>query len=57
MRASSERFASELLAAGAEVERHVLPTTRHGFLNRPQLPEFTKAIDRIASWSLARRRV
>jgi acetyl esterase len=57
MRASSERFAVELITAGAEVERHVLPDTRHAFLNRPQLPEFAVAIDRIASWALARRRV
>jgi acetyl esterase/lipase len=57
MRASSERFAAELIAAGAEVERHVLPDTRHAFLNRPQLPEFAVAVDRIASWALARRRV
>jgi acetyl esterase/lipase len=47
MRASSERFAADLIAAGAEVERHVLPDTRHAFLNRPQLPEFAVAIDRI----------
>ena len=57
MRASSEIFAAELIAAGAEVERHVLPDTRHAFLNQPQLPEFAVAIDRIASWALARRRV
>ena len=57
MRASSERFAAELVAAGAEIERHVLSDTRHAFLNRPQLPEFAVAIDRIASWALSRRRV
>jgi acetyl esterase len=56
MRASSEKFAAELIAAGTEVERHVLPGTQHAFLNRPQLPEFVVAIDRIASWALARRR-
>jgi acetyl esterase len=55
MRASSERFAAELIAAGAQVERHVLPDARHAFLNRPRLPEFAIAIDRIASWALARR--
>jgi acetyl esterase len=54
MRASSERFATELIAAGNELERHVLPNTRHAFLNQPQLPEFAVAIDRIASWVLAR---
>jgi acetyl esterase len=57
MRASGEQFAAELIAAGVEVERHVLPETHHAFLNRPLLPEFTIAIDQIASWALARRPV
>jgi acetyl esterase len=57
MRASSERFAAELIAAGTEVERHVLPDTSHAFLNRPYVPEFAVAIDRIASWALTRPRV
>jgi acetyl esterase len=57
MRASSEKFAAELIAAGAEVERHVLPDTRHAFLNRPQLPEFTATIEQIVAWALARRGV
>jgi acetyl esterase len=56
MRASGEKFAAELIDAGAKVERHVLPETQHAFLNRPQLPEFAIAIDQIASWALARRR-
>lgn len=55
MRASSELFAADLVAAGVEVERHVLPKTRHAFLNQPKLPEFAIAIDLIASWVLARR--
>jgi acetyl esterase len=57
MRASSERFAGELIAAGSEVERYILPESSHAFLNRPQLPEFDVAIDRIASWALARRQI
>lgn len=50
MRASGDRFASELATAGVEVERHVLPGTRHAFLNRPQLDAFDAAIGRIADW-------
>jgi acetyl esterase/lipase len=51
MRASGDQFADELLAAGIDVEQHVLPGSRHGFLNRPRLYAFTTAIDLIASWS------
>lgn len=54
MRASGDQFAGELLAAGIDVEQHVLPGSRHGFLNRPRLDAFTIAIDLIASWSRAR---
>ena len=57
MRASSELFATEIIAAGAEVERHILPDTRHAFLNRPRLPEFSTAIDRVSLWALARQSV
>ncbi|MDI2036782.1 hypothetical protein PJL15_03920 [Paenarthrobacter nitroguajacolicus] len=53
MRASGDQFAAELLAAGVEVERHVLPESRHAFLNRPRLTEFTTAIDLMASWCLS----
>jgi acetyl esterase/lipase len=54
MRASGDQFAAELLAAGVDVEHHVLPDTRHAFLNRPHLDAFTTAIDLMASWSLTR---
>lgn len=54
VRASGDRFAAELLAAGVDVEHHVLPGTRHAFLNRPHLDAFTTAIDLMASWSLTR---
>lgn len=54
MRASGEQFAAELLAAGVAVDHHVLPGTRHAFLNRPHLDAFTTAIDLMASWSLTR---
>jgi acetyl esterase/lipase len=52
MRASGDQFATELLSAGADVEQHTLPGTRHAFLNRPHLDAFTTAIDLMASWSV-----
>lgn len=54
MRASGDRFASELLSAGVDVEQHTQPGTRHAFLNRPYLDAFAPAIDVMASWSLTR---
>ncbi|PZE87717.1 alpha/beta hydrolase [Curtobacterium sp. MCLR17_039] len=51
MRASGERFADELEAAGSEVERHVLPDSRHAFLNRPGTRDFDDTIERIAEWA------
>jgi acetyl esterase len=50
MRASGDLFAAELGAAGVEVAHHVLPGTRHAFLNRPALTEFSTATAMIASW-------
>ncbi|GAB2454367.1 acetyl esterase/lipase [Conyzicola lurida] len=57
MRASSELFAAELVDAGVEVERHVLPEARHAFLNRPHSTEFATTIDLIAAWCLRQRAV
>jgi acetyl esterase/lipase len=54
MRASGDRFAAELAGAGADVERHVLPGTRHAFLDRPGLAEFGTTMARIAAWSARR---
>ena len=51
MRGSGERFAGELEHAGVPVERHVLPDSRHAFLNRPGTRDFDDAIDRIAAWA------
>ncbi|MBF4613105.1 alpha/beta hydrolase fold domain-containing protein [Curtobacterium sp. VKM Ac-1376] len=50
MRASDERFANELEAAGVEVERHVLPDSRHAFLNRPGSPDSDRALDLVTAW-------
>jgi xylan 1,4-beta-xylosidase len=51
MRASGERFADELEVAGIEVERHVLPGSRHAFLNRPGTRDFDDTIEHIAEWA------
>jgi acetyl esterase len=51
MRESGDVFAAELGATGADVQHHVLPGTRHAFLNRPRLRAFSTAISIIAAWS------
>jgi acetyl esterase len=50
MRTSGDRFAAELVDAGTDVERHVLPGSAHAFLNRPGLPAFTTGTTLIAEW-------
>lgn len=52
MRASGDAFARELTASGADLERHVLPGTRHAFLDRPRLAEFGAAVELVAGWCL-----
>jgi len=52
MRASGDQFAAELTNSGVNVQHHVLPGTRHAFLNQPGLDAFTTAISLVASWSL-----
>jgi acetyl esterase len=54
MRASGDRFAGQLRAAGVDLEREVLPDSRHAFLNRPASSDFAAAVDRIASWMVRR---
>jgi acetyl esterase len=51
MRASGDRFAAELTESGTEVQRHVLPGTRHAFLNRPNAEAFGIATSLIAAWA------
>ena len=51
MRGSGERFAGELEHAGVPVERHVLPDSRHAFLNRPGTRDFEDAIGHIVDWA------
>lgn len=53
MRASGERFAAELTAAGVDVERHVLAGSRHAFLNRPGTPDSSAAIELATAWLAA----
>lgn len=55
MRASGDRFADELTAAGIEVEHHVLPGSRHAFLNHPGTAAFRQGVDRIGRWLTASR--
>ncbi|UKA48952.1 alpha/beta hydrolase [Arthrobacter sp. FW305-123] len=52
VRASGDQFAKELLEARVDVEHHVLPESRHAFLNRPRLNDFTTAVDLMATWCL-----
>ena len=51
MRASGDLFAAELGATGVDLEHHVLPGTRHAFLNRPALDEFATTISMISAWN------
>lgn len=51
MRASGDRFATELAHSGVDVKRHVLRGTRHAFLNHPDLDAFPIAISLIAAWA------
>lgn len=48
--ASSTAFAGELAEAGVPAEHHVVPGTRHGFLDRPGSPGFRAGIDSILDW-------
>ncbi|MCA5922703.1 alpha/beta hydrolase [Curtobacterium oceanosedimentum] len=51
MRASGERFATELAGAGVDVERHVLPGSRHAFLNRPGTADSDAALALVTAWA------
>lgn len=51
MRASGDLFAAELAEAGVDVQHHVLPDTRHAFLNRPGLAEFAHTVQLVAEWT------
>lgn len=50
MRASAERFATELVDAGTPVERHLITGSRHAFLNHPHGEHFAAGIDLMAGW-------
>lgn len=51
MRASGDAFARELADARVDVQHHVLPGTRHAFLNRPDLEAFRSAVALMAGWA------
>lgn len=54
LRASGERFATELTEAGTDVTYAVVPESTHGFLNRPGKSAFDLATDRMTDWLAAR---
>lgn len=54
MRSSGALFADELRRAAVPLERHVLPGSRHAFLNRPATAASADAIGRIAAWTADR---
>jgi len=56
LRASGERFAEQLAAAGVDVEVDFEPGTKHGHLNNPHDGEARASIERIAARLLARTR-
>nr|WP_314845640.1 alpha/beta hydrolase [uncultured Microbacterium sp.] len=53
LRVSGEAFAVTLRAAGVDVDVSLEPGTRHGHLNRPELPAATASVDRFAHSILA----
>lgn len=53
LRVSGEAFAAALRAAGVDVDVSTEPGTRHGHLNRPELPAATASVDRFARRILA----
>lgn len=50
LRASGEAFACELHRAGVPVEHAVVPSSRHGFLNRPGTKSFDVGIEKLELW-------
>lgn len=53
LRVSGEAFAAALRTAGVDVDVSTEPGTRHGHLNRPELPAATASVDRFARRILA----
>ncbi|WP_314425124.1 alpha/beta hydrolase [uncultured Microbacterium sp.] len=53
LRVSGEAFGAALRAAGVDLDISTEPGTRHGHLNRPELPAATASIDRFAARILA----
>ncbi|MGK8507660.1 alpha/beta hydrolase [Nocardia asiatica] len=54
LRASGERFAAELAAAGVPVSYTVVPHSWHGYLDRARLNGFRLALDAMTTWLAAR---
>lgn len=53
LRASGEQFADELRVHGGTVRVECEPGTRHGHLNRPGTPAFTRTLATFATWLAA----
>jgi acetyl esterase/lipase len=52
LRASGERFAEQLAAAGVPVTAGYEPGTVHGYLDRPEVPAARRTIEQLAQWML-----
>jgi len=50
LRASGERFAEQLVAAGVAVRVEYEPGTSHGHLNQPEDPGALRSIERMVAW-------
>ncbi|WP_076834557.1 alpha/beta hydrolase [Frankia sp. CcI49] len=55
LRASGEKFAEQLRAAGVEVVSGTVPAVLHGHLNRPGLPEADETLTRMSEWITTHR--
>lgn len=53
LRSSGEAYAAELRAAGVDIHCLREDGTRHGHLNKPDLPGAQKSLERMAAWLLA----
>jgi acetyl esterase len=50
LRASGQRFAAELAAAGVDITVVLEPGTRHGHLDQPDGPGAVRTMQRITDW-------
>jgi acetyl esterase/lipase len=55
LRASGEKYAEQLRAAGVEVVAETVPDVLHGHLNRPGLPQAEQTLSDMSDWISTRR--